>query len=115
MVFPPIRPYRIAAIGAIAAMLAVFLCTRAACSAWEASVREDLADANRYRDMACACQDRDCAKRVARLPTFHEFTRKSEEADRAHMDAVLCLARFSRTCTLGDLLNDRYDPGRLRR
>lgn len=116
MVLPPIRRgHRIVAIVVMAAAVALILLTRAACSAWEARNREDLAAASLYRDMACACMDRDCARRVARLPAFDEFIRRTEEADDAHMEAWMCLMRFSRTCTGGDLIDDRYDPGRSRR
>ncbi len=93
------------AIAMMTALLGLALLTRAACSAWEARRREDLAEMNRYRDMACACETGDCARRVARLPAF-SASPMSHAADRAQLDAWICLSRHSRSCTLRDLRKD---------
>ncbi|HTE54440.1 MAG TPA: hypothetical protein VK698_26485 [Kofleriaceae bacterium] len=109
MVLPPIRSRRaVLALALLAGLFCVAAMIQTAGNALAAQHREDLAEKQRFRQQACACQTVECAKRVARSPAFGDSS-ASDDAQQAQIDGWLCLSRFSYTCTLGDLLKDLDD------
>jgi len=109
MVLPPIgRRRAVLALAALSGLLFVAAMIEAAGNAIAAQRRDDLAEKQRFRQQACACQTVECARRVARSPAFGDSS-VSDDAHQAQVDGWLCLSNFSYTCTLGDLLKDLDD------